>query len=90
MNRLQNELLFGVQLGFRWCSIALPSLVTKMRTEKQVTSGVPLYFRRASTGVPSRAVRKTKPTTYPSDRYDSTSRLPPINFIHLVMQTNKS
>ena len=43
-----------------------------MRFEKRLLPGVPPDFRRASAGVPPQADRKTKPTTYPSDRYDST------------------
>ena len=45
-----------------------------MRFEKRLLPGVPPDFRRASAGLPPQSVRKTKPTTYPSDRYDSTTR----------------
>jgi hypothetical protein len=57
----------GVPLHFRrwWAKVCF---------EKLVPSGIPLDFRHASAGLPPQAVRKMKPTTYPSDRYDSTHR----------------
>ena len=53
-----------------------------MGSEKLASLGIPSDFRRASAGIPSLSVLRTKPTTYLKDRYDSIHISPPVHSIH--------
>ena len=78
----------GAPLVLRCYSAGTPLVAEKNVVSKRSASGTPSVLRRSSAGAPPRTVRKTKRTTYPSDRYDFPTSAPPINLIHLVMETN--